>query len=176
MARRLTLDGNHGQSAALAAGVRATTAPVIVTLDADLQNDPADIPALLAALEGVDLVAGYRACRRDSTWRRFCSRVANGVRNAIMESPIRDSGCSLKACRRAGLDAIPWFHGCHRLLATLLVAYGFRIREIPVNHRPRRFGRSKYTARNRAFRALRDLFGVRWLADRRLRYHVKGGE
>ena len=148
---------------------------VIVTLDADLQNDPADIPALLAELErsGAAAVAGYRVDRRDSGWKRVQSRIANGVRNRLNRETVRDTGCSLKAFRAEALRTLPMFNGMHRFLPTLIRMQGGRVTELPVHHRPRRFGKTKYGMWNRVFRALVDALAVRWMQRRALRYCVR---
>jgi glycosyltransferase involved in cell wall biosynthesis len=147
---------------------------VIVTLDADLQNDPADIPALLAELDrsGASAVVGYRVGRRDSGWRLLQSRIANGIRNRLNRETIRDTGCSLKAFRVEVARALPLFNGMHRFLPTLVKLRGGTVAEVPVRHRPRRFGTSKYGMWNRALRALLDAFAVRWMQRRALRYRV----
>jgi glycosyltransferase involved in cell wall biosynthesis len=166
---------NAGQSAAFAAGFRAARGEIVVTLDADGQNPPADIPKLLAALtDGVDIVAGYRVTRRDSAWRRVQSRIANAVRNGLSGETIRDTGCSLKAFRRRYLLELPVFNGMHRFLPTLCRLAGARtVVEVPVGHRPRQGGTSKYGMLNRAVRAFVDLLGVRWLQRRWIRYEVR---
>ena len=171
----VALAARAGQSAALAAGFQAARAPIVVTLDADLQNDPGDIPAVVAALEhnGVAAVVGYRAERRDTGWRRLQSRIANGVRNWLTHETIRDTGCSLKAFRAEALRPIPLFNGMHRFLPTLVKLHGGTVAEVPVRHRPRRFGKAKYGMWNRVFRALADAFGVRWMQRRALRYRVR---
>jgi glycosyltransferase involved in cell wall biosynthesis len=171
--RLLSLARHAGQSAALDAGFRRARGRVIVTLDADLQNDPADIPRLLEALPGWDAVAGSRVRRHDSFVRRVSSRVANSVRNRLSDESIADTGCSLKAFRRAALDRLPPFEGMHRFLPTLLRMEGFRVREIPVGHRPRLRGTSKYHIADRLVPAFADLLAVRWMKRRRLRYEVK---
>ena len=167
---------NAGQTAAFAAGFRAARGSVIVTLDADLQNDPADIPALVSALRsgGTTAVAGYRVGRRDTPWRRLQSRIANGVRNYLNGETIRDTGCSLKAFRADALRAIPLYGGMHRFLPTLIKLHGGTVSEVPVRHRPRRFGVTKYGMWNRVFRALADAFAVRWMQRRMLRYTIAG--
>src|SRR6266704_1430147 len=148
---------------------------VIVTLDADLQNDPADIPTLLAELErsGAAAVAGYRVDRRDSGWKRLQSRIANGVRNRLNRETVRDTGCSLKAFCADALRTLPLFNGMHRFLPTLIRMQGGRVSEVPVRHRPRRFGRTKYGMWNRVFRSLADAFAVRWMQRRALRYRIR---
>jgi glycosyltransferase involved in cell wall biosynthesis len=170
--RVLALSRRSGQSAALAAGWDAARGEVVVMLDADGQNDPADIPALLDRLNkepALAAAAGYRTRRRDSSWKRVQSRVANAVRNWLTRDRVRDTGCSLKAVRRNVLGTLPRFDGMHRFLPTLIRLRGGAVAEVPVSHRPRRAGRSKYTAWNRAIPALRDAVGVRWLRRRALR-------
>ncbi len=171
----LALAAHAGQTAAFAAGFGAARGSVVVTLDADLQNDPADIPALVAELEtsGAAAVAGYRVERRDTAWKRLQSRIANGVRNRLNRETIRDTGCSLKAFRADALRALPLFNGMHRFLPTLVRMHGGRVTETPVRHRPRRFGRTKYGMWNRVFRAFVDALAVRWMQRRALRYRVR---
>jgi len=166
---------NAGQSAAFAAGFRAARGAVLVTMDADLQNDPADVPALLDALErsGAGAAVGWRTNRRDSAWKLVQSRIANGVRNRLNRETIRDTGCSLKAFRREAVADIPWFTGMHRFLPTLVKMRGGRVVEVPVRHRPRRCGATKYGMWNRVFRALADALAVRWMQRRALHYEVR---
>ena len=173
--RVLRLERNAGQSAALAAGLARARGDVVITLDADLQNDPADIPVLVAELERSEAaaVAGYRVDRQDSGWKRLQSRIANGVRNRLNRETIRDTGCSLKAFRAEALRAVPLFNGMHRFLPTLVRMRGGRVTEVPVHHRPRRFGKTKYGMWNRVFRALVDALAVRWMQRRALRYQVR---
>ena len=163
-----------GQTAAFAAGFRSARGSVIVTLDADGQNDPADIPALLDELARSDAaaVAGYRATRQDTAWKRLQSRIANGVRNRLNHETIRDTGCSLKAFRADAVRDLPLFTGMHRFLPTLVKMRGGAVAEVPVRHRPRRFGTTKYGMWNRAFRSLADALAVRWMQRRVLRYRV----
>jgi dolichol-phosphate mannosyltransferase len=173
--RVLRLGAPAGQSAALVAGWEAARAAIVVTLDADGQNDPADIPRLLARLStSPDLAAvvGVRTGRRDSGWKLVQSRVANSFRNWITGHRVQDTGCGLKVMRRAALGGLPRFDGMHRFLPTLIVLRGGRFEELPVAHRRRRHGRTKYGAWNRALRGLRDALGVRWLARRRLHVEV----
>jgi dolichol-phosphate mannosyltransferase len=158
---------NSGQTAALDAGFRFARGAIVVTLDADLQNDPADIPRLLAAMNGgYDVVSGVRAHRRDTWVRKASSRIANGVRNRLTHDHVADVGCTLRACRAEFLRGIPVFTGMHRFLPTLLKLAGARATEIPVNHRPRLHGQPKYNISNRLWRALADLFAVRWMQKR----------
>lgn len=165
--RVLRLASNSGQSAALAIGFRHARGTLTVTLDSDLQNDPADIPVMLDALDADwDVVCGVRARRRDNWVRRVSSRVANGVRNRLTGESITDVGCTLRVMRTEYVRDLPMFSGMHRFLPTLLRMDGARIREVPVNHRPRLHGEAKYNIRNRIWRALVDLFAVRWMQKR----------
>ena len=173
--RILAFERNAGQTAAFAAGFRAAAAPIVVTLDADLQNDPADIPRLVETLQhsGVTAVAGYRANRRDTSWKRLQSRIANGVRNRLNGEVIRDTGCSLKAFRTDAVRDLPLFSGMHRFLPTLIKMQGGSVSEVPVGHRPRQHGVTKYGMWNRVWRSLMDAFAVRWMQRRALRYRVR---
>lgn len=173
--RVLRLDRNYGQTAALDAGWRSARGRLVASLDADLQNDPADIPAMVRELEarGADMVIGVRVKRRDSLSKRIQSRIGNAVRNWITGDHITDTGCSLKLLRRECIDRVRLFNGMHRFLPTLVRLEGYRVVEMPVNHRPRRFGTSKYGAMNRAARGLADCFAVRWMASRNFRYGVE---
>lgn len=171
--RILALDGNHGQSAALAAGFEAARGPVIVTLDADLQNDPADIPKLLGLLDRADVVNGVRVGRKEGFTRRASSRIANGFRNWMTEETVTDVGCSLRAMRTEYVRRVKPFRGMHRFLPTLLRLEGARVIEVPVNHRPRRFGTSKYGISNRLFSGFVDVLGVRWMQRRALRWRER---
>lgn len=164
--RILHLRRNSGQSAALDAGFRHARGEVIATLDADLQNDPADIPCLLEVLPECDVVCGVRQKRRDKWVRRISSKVANGVRNWLTHESVTDVGCTLRVYRRESVEHIFMFDGMHRFLPTLLKLAGARIREIPVHHRPRLHGVPKYNIRNRIWKALADLLAVRWMQRR----------
>jgi len=146
----------------------------MVVIDGDLQNDPADIPRLLAEIaHGADLVCGYRLKRRDTLVKRLTSRIANAVRSRYTKDGVRDTGCTLKAMRRECVSTLLPFKGMHRFIPALVKAAGYRLVEVPVNHRPRRFGQSKYGLGNRALRATIDMFGVRWLLSRRLNYKIR---
>jgi glycosyltransferase involved in cell wall biosynthesis len=170
--RVLHLDGRYGQSAALDAGFRAARGELTATLDADLQNDPADLPALLAHLDGADVVCGVRSQRQDTRSRRWAARAANAFRNAVTREQVTDVGCSLRVMRSALLKEVKLFRGMHRFLPTLLALEGARVVEIPVSHRSRRFGRSKYGILERLSVGLRDVFAVRWMKSRNLCYRV----
>jgi dolichol-phosphate mannosyltransferase len=165
---------NAGQSAAIYAGLKAARGAVAVLIDGDLQNDPADIPRLLAEISrGADLVCGYRTRRKDTLVKRLTSRIANSVRSRFTKDGVRDTGCTLKAMRRECIDALFPFKGMHRFIPAMIKDAGYRLVEIPVNHRPRRFGQTKYGLGNRAVRATVDMFGVRWLLSRRLNYRIR---
>jgi len=171
----LQFENNTGQSAALYAGIRAARGQMIVMIDSDLQNDPADIPRLLEEISrGADLVCGYRAKRKDTIAKRLTSRIANFVRSRFTKDHVRDTGCTLKAMRRECVSALVPFKGMHRFIPALIKGAGYRLVEIPVNHRPRRFGQTKYGFGSRALRATIDMFGVRWLLSRRLNYKIRG--
>ena len=175
--RVLQFERNAGQSAAMYAGLQAARGAVAVLLDGDLQNDPADIPKLLAEIErGADLVCGYRAQRKDTTVKRITSRVANFVRSRFTRDGVRDTGCTLKAMKRECAGALVPFKGMHRFIPALVKGAGYSLVEVPVNHRPRQFGESKYGLGNRALRATMDMFGVRWLLSRRLDYKVRADQ
>jgi dolichol-phosphate mannosyltransferase len=165
----LPFSHNCGQSAALYAGLHHATGDICIMLDGDGQNDPADIPALVAALATADVACGYRLHRQDTWNRRVASRFANKIRRAFLHDGIRDTGCSLKAMRREHVRFLVPFNGMHRFLPALLKNAGLSIVEVPVNHRPRLRGVSKYTIGGRALRGLRDLTGVSWLLTRQLR-------
>jgi len=164
--RAVSLKRNCGQTTAIATGFGLARAPLIATLDADLQNDPGDLPALIAALGENDAVVGYRVKREDDFIRIASSRIANGVRNRLSGDQIRDTGCSLKLFRSEAIRSIPLFEGMHRFLPTLLRFHGYSVIEHPVSHRPRIAGVSKYGIRNRAWRAFKDLLAVRWMRSR----------
>ncbi len=172
--RVVRFEKNAGQSAAMYAGLHEARGDVAVLIDGDLQNDPADIPRLLAEISrGADLVCGYRAKRKDTVVKRITSRVANFVRSRFTKDGVRDTGCSLKAMRRECIAALVPFKGMHRFIPALVKGAGYRLVEIPVNHRARKFGLSKYGLGNRALRATIDMFGVRWLLSRQLNHKVR---
>lgn len=171
--RYVTFVANCGQSAAFAAGFAYADGDVVITMDADLQNDPADIPGMLAAYEqGVDMVIGWRANRQDTLTKRYASKFANWVRNRISNETVRDTGCSLKVMRADMARNIPMFKGMHRFLPTLMKCLGARVAEVKVNHRPRSKGVSKYGIWDRAFSAAYDLLAVRWMQKRFIVYRI----
>jgi dolichol-phosphate mannosyltransferase len=172
--RVIRFEKNAGQSAAMYAGLQAARGAILVLIDGDLQNDPADIPKLIEEISrGADLVCGYRAQRRDTLAKRLTSRVANAVRSRYTKDGVRDTGCTLKAMRRECVAVLFPFKGMHRFIPALIKDAGYQLVEIPVNHRPRRFGQTKYGLGNRAVRATIDMFGVRWLLSRRLNYKIR---
>ena len=169
----LSLAANRGQSAAFKAGFDAASGEVIVTLDADLQNDPADIPRLLALYaQGHDMVIGWREKRQDSLMKRVGSRLANRVRDWFTRETVRDTGCSLKVLRASMARELPMFTGMHRFLPTLMKLEGATVAEVPVNHRPRGKGVSKYGIWDRAWASAYDLLAVRWMQKRHIGYVV----
>ena len=172
--RLIKLKTNAGETAATDAGFKAARGRYVVVMDADLQNDPRDIPAMLARLDEWDAVTGWRVDRAagDSWIRRLSSRIANRVRNRLSQETIQDSGCTFRAFRRECLRDLVLYRGFHRFIPTLLRMRGYRVLEVPVNHRPRRFGKSKYGISNRALHAFIDLLAVRWMKDRHLRYEI----
>lgn len=166
---------NAGQTAALECGIRRSRGSVIVTLDCDLQNDPSDIPRLLAKVGEYDCVCGFREKRGegDSIVRIVSSRIANWVRDAVAKDGIKDSGCCFRAFKREAVANVKFFRGMHRFLPTLMKMEGFTVTEIPVKHNPRRFGTSKYGVLNRVFAASYDLIAVRWMQSRKIRWEVR---
>jgi dolichol-phosphate mannosyltransferase len=172
--RVIRFEKNTGQSAAIYAGLQDARGATAVLIDGDLQNDPADIPRLLAEIaRGADVVCGYRVKRKDTVLKRLTSRIANAVRSRFTKDGVRDTGCTLKAMRLECVSALVPFKGMHRFIPALIKGAGYRLVEIPVNHRPRRFGRSNYGLGNRALRATIDMFGVRWLLARRLNHKIR---
>ena len=179
--RLVRLKVNAGETAATDAGFKAARGQRVVTMDADLQNDPHEIPALVQRLEQWDAVTGWRVARGDgdSLVRRLSSHIANRTRNWLSEESIQDSGCTFRAFRRECLRGLVLYRGFHRFIPTLLRMHGYRVVEVPVGNRPRRFGQSKYGVLNRVFVAFVDLLVVRWMKNRLLRYEVAedlGGE
>ena len=163
---------NLGQSRALRTGVRAARAELIVTLDGDGQNDPKDIPKLIRAFEAeganesLGMVAGERVGRKDTWSKRAASRFGNRVRRALLRDKANDTGCSLKLFRRDTFLALPYFDHMHRYLIALMLREGYDVRFVPVSHRPRGAGRSKYGVWDRALVGVRDIMGVMWLIRR----------
>ena len=168
--RGIRHERNAGQSAALWTGFRLTQSEWIATLDGDRQNDPAELPRMLTLLREYDFVSGDRSAHRQDSWiRKVASAVARWVRQRILRSRFRDTGCGLRVFRREVLVEIPPFDGLHRFLPVLVERAGWRTLEIPVSHRPRPAGRSKYGIWDRLWRGIYDLIGVRWFLKRRIR-------
>jgi glycosyltransferase involved in cell wall biosynthesis len=174
--RVLEMVKNAGQTAGFDAGFKAATGDVVVTMDADLQNDPTDIPRLLALIGEYDVVCGIRRKRNDTLVRRVSSKIGNWVRNKITSDNIIDTGCSLKAFKRDNLHGLALYAGMHRFLPTLMKMRGCKVAQIEVAHHERRFGLSKYGIANRAWRGLMDCLAVRWMGKRFLRYELKPEE
>ncbi len=173
--RIVALERNSGQSAAVMAGVEVARAAVVATLDGDMQNDPRDLPPMLARVAAgeCDAVVGVRARRRDPFVRRASSRIGNAVRNWLTGDRVRDAACGIKVIRRDYWLRVPRFVGMHRFMATLVRYLGGVVVEQDVNHRPRAAGTAKYGIGNRALRGLRDCFAVRWLRSRVLRHRIE---
>jgi glycosyltransferase involved in cell wall biosynthesis len=171
--RVLSLDTNHGQSAALDAGFKAATGNIIISLDSDLQNDPADIPKLLSHMPEYDVVIGVRKRRQDTWMKRMSSRFANSLRDRVLQEKWKDTGCTLKVYKRSVLLSIKLFRGMHRFLPTLLKMEGARVLEVEVNHRMRIHGLSNYGFWNRLLGPFMDLLAVRWMKSQHLSYQVE---
>ena len=171
--RIIALDRNYGLTTAMDAGFKAARGDVVATLDTDRQNDPHDLPRLLAELGRADVVIGVRVQRRDSFVKRASSKIANSIRNRATREEIADTGCSLRVYRKEFLDRLKLFTGLHRFLPTLLKMEGARVVQVPVNHRPRAAGRSKYGLANRLAGPLADLLAVHWMMKRRIRYRTE---
>ncbi len=162
---------NCGQSTALCAGIRAARGELIVTLDGDGQNDPADVPAMVDLLlakkeDNVCMVAGWRKDRKDTFWRRLSSKVANRVRSFLLRDNTPDTGCGLKVFYRQTFMDLPWFDHMHRFLPSLVQRGGGRVLSVEVRHRPRRHGKSHYGTLDRLRVGVVDLLGVAWLQRR----------
>lgn len=173
--RVYAFEKNAGQTAAFDAGFKKAKGGLIVTMDADLQNDPADIPKLLEMMDAGDceLVCGWRYKRKDPLVKKISSKAANFIRNKLSYENIHDTGCSLKVFKKEALLQIKLYKGMHRFFPTLMKIHGFRVREVKVNHRHRKFGISKYNISNRAWGSFVDLLAVRWMRSRLLHYKIK---
>src|SRR4051812_43944663 len=174
--RGLKFASNCGETAASDAGLRNARGKYVMTMDADLQNDPQDIPKFLEALStGVDCVCGTRVESRskgDSFIRVASSRIANWVRNKLSQENISDAGCTYRAFRRECVSKLKLYRGLHRFIPTLLKMEGFSVMEIPVRNNPRVYGISKYGVWNRLFKSFRDLLAIRWMKSRVLGYKI----
>jgi len=171
--RVLVFHGNFGQSSAFDAGFRNARGEFVITLDGDRQNDPADIPKLIEASRDHDLVCGYRYNRNDPWHKKIISYFANAIRSRFCRDGMRDTGCSLKLYRTACLRSIKMYQGMHRFLPALFLIEGFRVTQIPVNHRERVKGKTKYNLWNRSFNTVADMFAVRWMRQRQLKYKLR---
>ena len=175
--RGLKFKQNCGETAASDAGLRAARSRYVMTMDADLQNDPKDIPAFLAALEqGWDCVCGSRVATRkkgDSRVKVLSSRIANAVRNKLSNENVTDAGCTYRAFKRECVDKLKLYRGLHRFIPTLLKMEGFTVTEIPVTNNPRLHGESKYGVWNRLFKSFHDLLAIRWMKSRLLNYQIE---
>ncbi|MGK5594737.1 MAG: glycosyltransferase family 2 protein [Parachlamydiaceae bacterium] len=171
--RILAFEKNYGQSSAFDAGFKAAKGQFIITMDGDRQNDPRDIPSLIALADQADLVTGHRVNRKDPFSKRIISRFANFIRSRFCRDEVPDTGCSLKLYRRECLDKIKLYQGMHRFLPALFKIEGFKIAVVPVNHRERVKGYTKYHFFNRSFNTVADMLAVRWMSNRRLSYQIK---
>ncbi len=173
-AKYISFEQNRGQSAAFCAGFDEAKASRVATMDADLQNDPADLPAMLNLYkEGHQMVIGWRMKRKDVFIKRIASKIANAIRNRLTRESVKDTGCSLKIMDTEMVRSIPRFNGMHRFLPTLMKMQGASVAEVKVNHRPRHQGESKYGTLDRAIAGGYDLFGVRWIQSRHFNYKIK---
>lgn len=172
----ITFKRNYGQSSAFDAGFKHARGEFVITLDGDRQNDPSDIPNLVKEMEHSDLVCGHRFNRRDPFMKRVTSRLANGVRSRVCQDGMQDTGCSLKIYRKACLQNIKMYHGMHRFLPALFTIEGYRVKEVPVNHRERVKGKTKYNFFNRSLNTVWDMLAVRWMRQRRLQYEITNNE
>lgn len=169
----IAFDRNYGQSSAFDAGFQLARGEFVITLDGDRQNDPADIPYLIQAVSDCDMVCGIRQKRHDPWHKRYISYFANQIRSRVCQDGMRDTGCSLKIYRTACLKKIKMYNGMHRFLPALFTIEGFRIRQVPVSHRERIEGKTKYNFFNRSFNTIADLLAVRWMRKRQLNYKMK---
>lgn len=170
--RVVRLQANRGETAATDAGFKAAQAPTIVTMDADLQHDPRDLPALLSLAADADVVCGIRANRQDTWLRRISGSLGNIVRRWAIKDTIQDIGCTFRVYRCECLQGLQLYKGLHRFIPALLALEGYRVTQVPVTHRPRYTGKAKYGVWNRLFTATYDLLAVRWMQRHRLNYHI----
>ncbi|MDD5218031.1 MAG: glycosyltransferase family 2 protein [Candidatus Omnitrophica bacterium] len=173
--RLLRLDRNYGLTTALYAGLRAAQGDVLATLDADLQNPPEEITKLLAFLKEADIVTGVRAKRQDTWLKKISSKIANTVRRAVTKDHIQDIACTLRVFKRETLEAFYPYNGMHRFFLAIAERQGFKIKQVPVTHAPRLYGKAKYGVLNRIVGPLSDLCVVRWMFAKQIRYRFKEG-
>ena len=171
--RMIGFKRNCGETAAGAAGLKEARGEIVITIDADLQNDPKDIPTMLDYLKEYDMVTGWRQKRDDPWIKRITSKIANKIRNGLSGEVIQDSGCTFRAYKRECLKNLKLYKGMHRFMPTLVKLEGYRVVEIPIAHHPRKFGVSKYTTWNRMWRAFVDLLAVRWMKSRHISYEIE---
>lgn len=171
--RIVTFEKNFGQSSAFDAGFKTAKGNIVITMDGDRQNDPRDIPKLLALLPANDLVVGWRKDRKDTFSKKITSKLANFVRGTLCEDGMHDTGCSLKAYKKSALEKLKLYNGMHRFLPALFLIEGFKVAEVPVNDRKRVQGVTKYNIFNRSFNTIADMLAVRWMRKRQLRYKVR---
>ena len=173
--RWLHLSQNSGQSAAMYYGMQAARGDYLILMDADLQNDPMDAPKMWKKLEedGLDLVTGIRLKRNDSFQRRLSSTVANAIRSTLLQDRTSDTGCTLKVLRSEAAKRLPGWNGMHRFIPALVLSAGFKIGEIPVEHRARHAGVSKVAGRKRAIRTTVDLLGMLWFSRRQFKGRLR---
>ena len=171
--KTIVFDRNYGQSSAFDAGFRSARGEYVITLDGDRQNDPSDIPRMIKMAHQFDLVCGIRKKRRDKWLKRAISYWANTVRSRFCGDGVQDTGCSLKIYRKSCLNKIKMYHGMHRFLPALFKIEGFSVGQLPVNHRERDQGKTKYNFLNRSFNTVSDMFAVRWMRKRQLNYKAK---
>lgn len=171
--RVLKFDRNYGQSSAFDAGFKNAKGEWVITLDGDRQNDPRDIPQLLAISDNFDLICGWRRDRRDPWHKKITSKLANFVRSRLCKDNVQDTGCSLKVYRTSCLRNIKMYKGMHRFLPALFKIEGYRVTEVPVNHRERTKGVTKYNFFNRSFNTIADLMAVRWMSKRHVNYRIE---
>lgn len=169
----IVFQDNFGQSSAFDAGFKTAKGEFVISLDGDRQNDPADIPKLVQVVPEYDLVCGIRKKRKDTIVKKVTSFLANQVRRRVCKDGIEDTGCSLKIYRRECLHTIKMYHGMHRFLPALFQIEGYRVGQIPVNHRERICGRTKYNFFNRSLNTVADMLAVRWMIKRKLHYQIK---
>jgi len=171
--RLISFSRNYGQSSAFDAGFKAAKGEFVITMDGDRQNDPRDIPKLIGAINGFDMVCGQRINRKDPWSKKAISVVANAIRSRVCDDGVSDTGCSLKLYRKECLQKIALFNGMHRFLPALFLIHGFTIGQVPVNHRERVKGKTKYNLLNRSFNTIVDMWAVHWMKKRHLCYKEK---
>lgn len=171
--RIISFSQNFGQSSAFSAGFQAARGELIITLDGDRQNDPSDIPKLVAAIGDCDMVVGWRVHRQDPMQKKWISKFSNWIRSRVCQDGMHDTGCSLKIYRKEALKKIKMYKGMHRFLPALFLIEGLKIKEIPVKHRQRIRGKTKYHFLNRSIGPFLDLFAVWWMRKRALKYEIR---